>query len=69
VFNRAASVIHVPGLILLVPGAVGFRAFSALSAQDTLGGVQAAFSVLTIGTALVMGLLLASALLPSRRSL
>jgi uncharacterized membrane protein YjjP (DUF1212 family) len=68
-FDRTSSLLHVPGLVLLVPGTIGFRSVSALTQQETVVGIQAAFSVLTIGLSLVMGLLLASALVPSRRAL
>ena len=69
VFRRTSSVMMVPGLVLLVPGTIGFQSVSALMHQDTLVGIQAAFSVLTVGISLAMGLLLASALVPSRREL
>ncbi len=67
--RRPASVMQVPGLVVLVPGTLGVRSVAALSQENTLLGVQGAFSVLTVGIALAMGLLLASALLPARRPL
>ena len=68
-FRRPAAVVTLPGLILLVPGSVGFRSIASLVQQDTLFGVQTAFSMLLVAVAIVTGLLVASAILPSRRAL
>lgn len=56
------------GLILLVPGSVGLRSVNALVAQDTLAGIQTAFTVGMVAISLVTGLLVANVLLPSRRA-
>jgi uncharacterized membrane protein YjjP (DUF1212 family) len=68
-FDRPASVTLVPGILLLVPGSLGFRSISALLEQDVERGTLAAFSVGLIATALVTGLLMAQVLVPPRRSL
>lgn len=62
-----ASLLQMPGLILLVPGSIGFESVRALVAHDTLSGIQAAFSVGMVSISLVTGLLVANVLLPSRR--
>lgn len=67
--RRPAAVTQVPGLMLLVPGSVGFRSLAMLLEEDTVIGVQTAFSMLLVATALVTGLLLANALLPPKRTL
>lgn len=67
IWKRSASVIHVPGLILLVPGALTHQSISAINQKETLVGLETAFSVATIGIGLTMGLLLATALVPPRR--
>ena len=67
--HRPTAITLVPGIMLLVPGAVGFRSISSFLAQDALAGVQTAFTVAIIATAIVTGLLLANVLVPSRQSL
>lgn len=68
-FRRPAAVVRMPGLILLVPGSVGFRSVASLVEQDTLFGIQTTFSMLLVAVAIVTGLLVANAILPSRRAL
>ncbi len=63
-----ASLLQMPGLILLVPGSVGLRSVNALVAHDTLAGIQTAFTVGMVAISLVTGLLVANVLLPSRRA-
>ncbi|MCG8456396.1 MAG: threonine/serine exporter family protein [Holophagales bacterium] len=65
--DRPAAITQMPGLMLLVPGSLGFRSVTALVAQDTLSGVQTAFTVVLVAISLVTGLLLANVLVPPRR--
>jgi len=67
--QRPASVLQLPGLLLLVPGSIGFQSLSSFLAQDVLSGVDAAFRMLFVGASLVGGLFLGNALVPPRRSL
>lgn len=67
--DRPSAITQMPGLMLLVPGSLGFRSVTALVAQDTLSGVQTAFAVALVAIALVTGLLLANVLIPPRRML
>ena len=67
--KRPATVPLVPGLLVLVPGSVGYRALRAFTEQHALSGVETTFQMLLLAAALVGGLLTASALLPPRRSL
>lgn len=64
-----ALVWQMPGVLLLVPGAIGFTAVQALMEQDAIGGVQSAFAALLSATALVAGFLLGGALVPPKRVL
>ena len=57
-----ATVTIVPGILLLVPGSMGFGSFQALLAEQTTEGVSAAFSMFLVASALVAGLLVAHAL-------
>lgn len=66
--RQTASVVQLPGLVLLVPGSLGFRSVSALLEQDTLSGVQTAFTMVLIAIALVTGLLVANVFVPPRRN-
>lgn len=67
--NRPAVVLQVPGIMLLVPGSIGFASVNALLRDDVLTGVESAFDMAQVGAALVGGLLFANALLRPRRSL
>ena len=66
-FNRPSALVQLPGLMVLVPGSLGFRSVAALLEQDTLAGVQSAFTVILVAISLAMGLLIASAIVPPRR--
>ena len=65
--RRPASVTLVPGILLLVPGAIGFRSLSSLLDREVVTGVETAFTMVLIGAGLVAGLLLANVLVPERR--
>lgn len=67
--NAPASLIQMPGIMLLVPGSLGFGGLTTLLDQDPLGGVQIGFTVALVATGLATGLLVASALVPPRRAL
>jgi uncharacterized membrane protein YjjB (DUF3815 family) len=57
----------VPGILMLVPGSVGFRSLIALLERQALAGVETAFSTVLTAVALVAGLLIAGVLAPERR--
>lgn len=67
--NRPAAVPQLPGLMLLVPGSIGFRGVASLLDQDVLSGVESAFNMALVAIALVTGLLIANVLVPPRRVL
>jgi uncharacterized membrane protein YjjP (DUF1212 family) len=67
--DRPASVPLVPGIMLLVPGSLGFRSLSALLAQDVVSGIETAFRMTLVAAGLVTGLLLANVAVPPRRPL
>lgn len=68
-FNRPGALIRVPGIILLVPGSLGFRSFNFVFERDVMLGLDMAFAVITALIALVAGILFGNLLLPPRRSL
>ena len=67
--GRPAQVAVLPGILLLVPGSVGFEAISAMLQDEVLVAVQTAFAALMAAVALAAGLLVANAALPARKSL
>ena len=65
--GRPSSVTIVPGLLLLVPGSVGFRSFSLLLEEQTVVGLGTAFSMMLVAISLAIGLLFGNVLVPPRR--
>jgi uncharacterized membrane protein YjjP (DUF1212 family) len=66
--RRLEVVPLVPGMLLVVPGSLGFRSLSSLVGGDTVPGVEAAFRMTLITVSLATGVLFANVLLPARRS-
>ncbi len=62
-----ASIPLVPGILMLVPGSIGYRSLTALLAEDVVPGIQTAFRMLLVAASLVAGLLISSALTVERR--
>jgi len=62
--RRPAAVVRTPGLLLLVPGSLGFRGLTTAVAGDLTQSVQFLFDMLLVGGALVAGLLMAGVLVP-----
>lgn len=67
--RRPVAVVLMPAIILLVPGAIGFRSVSSFLEADAITGVQGAFTALMVAVSLVAGLLLANVAVPPKRSL
>jgi uncharacterized membrane protein YjjB (DUF3815 family) len=68
-FLRPGSLIRLPGIMLMVPGSVGFRGMSSLMERDYTLGVDTGVAVLSALVALMAGLLFGSVLVPPRRYL
>jgi uncharacterized membrane protein YjjP (DUF1212 family) len=68
-FLRPGSLIRLPGIMLMVPGSVGFRGLSSLMERDYTLGVDTGVAVLSALVALMAGLLFGSVLVPPRRYL
>ncbi len=68
-FNRPGSLVRVPGIILLVPGSLGFRSFNFAFAHDVMLGLDTAFAVIAALIALVAGILVGNLLVSPRRNL
>lgn len=67
--RRPTAITLVPGIMLLVPGAVGYTSVTSFMAGDVMTGVETAFRMVIVATGIVIGLLLANVLLPSKQSL
>jgi uncharacterized membrane protein YjjB (DUF3815 family) len=62
--NRPAPVVLVPGILLLVPGSIGYVSMSSLMQRNTVAGSDTAVSLVLCAVSLVAGLLIASILAP-----
>lgn len=67
-FDRTSLVPLVPGVLMLVPGSIGYRSFSAMLGGKVLAGVDQAFRMGMIGVTIAAGLLMAEALRDRRVS-
>jgi uncharacterized membrane protein YjjB (DUF3815 family) len=69
VFGRPGALVRVPGIMLLVPGSVGFRALRSVMERDYALGFDTLVAVLSALLALTAGLLFGALLIPPRRYL
>lgn len=69
VFRRPGALIRLPGIILLVPGSVGFRSLTHAFERDIFLSLDTGFTLLAILITLVAGLLFGNLLVPPRRTL
>lgn len=64
--DRPATVALVPGILLLVPGSIGYRSLASLLKREVVLGVETAFQMILIAVALVAGMLIANIVSPRR---
>ncbi len=64
-----ASLMQVPGVMMLVPGSIGFRSLASFLDKNVLFGIDSAFRMVLVAVALVAGLLFANLLVSPRRAL
>lgn len=67
--DRPATITQVPGILLLVPGSVGFRGLAALMDEKIVSGVDTTFKMILTAVALVAGTLMANIVAPPRREI
>ena len=60
------AMLLLPSLMVILPGSLGVRGLTMLLEQQTLQGLQAGFQALSVTVALMLGLLLANAVVPRR---
>lgn len=67
--NRPGALVRMPGIILLVPGSLGFRSFNFVFERDVMLGLDTAVAVISALIALVAGILVGNLLVSPRRNL
>jgi uncharacterized membrane protein YjjP (DUF1212 family) len=67
--DRPSSIFQFPGIILLVPGSVGYRSMSFLFERNVVTGLDTAFMMVTLAMALVVGIFVGNILIKPRSSL
>jgi uncharacterized membrane protein YjjP (DUF1212 family)/uncharacterized membrane protein YjjB (DUF3815 family) len=67
--NKPSSIFQFPGIILLVPGSVGYRSLSSLFERDVVGGLDTAFTMITLALSLVVGIFFGNILVRPRQAL
>lgn len=67
--DKPSSIFQWPGIILLVPGSVGYRGMTSLFERDVVGGLDMAFTMITIALALVVGVFTGNLLVKPRKSI
>lgn len=60
--GRVAMVTQVPGLLILVPGSIGFRSVTSLLGQQVEAGIATAFQLLLVGISLAAGVVAGNAI-------
>lgn len=68
-FNRPGALVRVPGIILLVPGSIGYRSLSFLMEKNLQSGLDTGFALMMALISLVAGMLFGNLLIPPRRHL
>lgn len=67
--DQPVALTEVPGILILVPGSIGFRSIRALLESEVVSGIETGFRVLMIAMSLVAGLLVANLIMPRPRRL
>lgn len=67
--DRPAAIVMVPGILLLVPGSVGFLSVRSMIESDVEAAAITGFRMLLVAMALAAGTLVATAAVPPRRAL
>jgi uncharacterized membrane protein YjjP (DUF1212 family) len=64
--GKPALATSTVGIIMLVPGSVGFRSITNMLARDPIAGIQTGVTMVVTAVAIVTGLLLARVIVPRR---
>jgi uncharacterized membrane protein YjjP (DUF1212 family) len=69
VSGRPGALVRIPGIILLVPGSIGFLTLAQIAQRDVFLGINSAITLTAVLVSLVAGLLFGDLLVPPRRVL
>jgi uncharacterized membrane protein YjjP (DUF1212 family) len=64
--RRPGAVLLLPSLMLILPGSLGVRSLTMMMQKQTLEGLQAGFQSMSVTVALMLGLLMANAMVSRR---
>jgi uncharacterized membrane protein YjjP (DUF1212 family) len=67
--NRPGALVRTPGIILLVPGSIGFLTLSQIAQRDVFLGINSAITLTAVLVSLVAGLLFGDLFVSPRRVL
>ncbi len=67
--DRPVTVTLVPGIMMLVPGSIGFSGVASLLRQDVLAGVDGLFAAALVAVSIAAGILTAHVIVEPRRAL
>lgn len=63
-----STLLLAPGVLLLVPGSIGFQSMTALLDEEIVAGVDTAFTMMLTAVSLAAGLLVANVVIPLRKA-
>jgi uncharacterized membrane protein YjjB (DUF3815 family) len=66
--DRPVALILVPGVIMMVPGALGLLSLSSLLTANTIEAVQTFFQMMMIAVAIATGVVLSTVLIPVKHA-
>ena len=69
ILDRPSLVPQVPATLMLVPGSLGYRSLAAFVDKKGIEGIESAFAIAIVATAIVGGLLAANLIVPPKRVL
>jgi uncharacterized membrane protein YjjB (DUF3815 family) len=67
VFKRPSSIPQVPGVLMIVPGSVGYAGLMSMLNDKVVVGIQGAVAAALIGVSIVAGLLVSNLLVPGEQ--
>lgn len=67
--DRPVLLLLTPGILMMVPGSLGFLSVSSMLQSDVVTSLETAFRMILIATSLAAGLLVATVAVPPRRAL
>ena len=69
IWDRPTMVAQMPGVLMLVPGSLGYRSLTAFVEQKGVDGIESAFAMAIIAISIVGGLLASNLIVPPKRIL